>query len=82
MSDAKTGLWSAFGALAGGALGAAAGHFAAKHRPRVRYSMHSRGQEIEDAMVVGGAMGAVFGAFIGGAAGAEDPAPSPRLPPR
>jgi len=68
MSNAKTGLWSAFGALLGGAAGAAAGRYAAETRPRVRYAIAKHGGDIEDAMVVGGATGAVIGAFIGGMA--------------
>jgi hypothetical protein len=73
MSNAKTGLWSAFGALVGGAAGAYAGKYAAEMRPRVRYSAESGGADVEDAMVIGGAAGAVVGAFIGGTAGAEEP---------
>jgi hypothetical protein len=81
MSNAKTGLWSAIGALIGGAAGAAAGRYAADYRPRTRYAPASgRGNEIEDAMVVGGAAGAVIGAFIGGTASGEDPPPpSPQI---
>jgi hypothetical protein len=78
--SAKTGLWSAFGALVGGAAGAMAGQAAVKYRPRVRYAAQSKGAEIEDAMVIGGAAGAVLGAFIGGAAGSDDP--PPQLPPQ
>lgn len=75
---AKTGLWSAFGALVGGALGAAAGNYAAKARPRYAGG-RTRGEEVEDAMVVGGASGAVLGAFIGGAASSpEQPKQLPR----
>lgn len=71
MSNAKTGLWSAVGALLGGAAGAAAGHYAAKARPTGRART---AQQVEDAMVVGGATGAVAGAFIVGAlAGEEEP---------
>lgn len=71
MSDARTGLLSALGAVLGGAAGAAAGYAAARYRPsvQVRYAhsfRRSRGSEIEDAMVIGGATGAVVGAFIGG----------------
>ncbi|KKL74520.1 hypothetical protein LCGC14_2064040, partial [marine sediment metagenome] len=65
MSDPKTGLWSAFGALLGGAMGVAAGHYAAKARPRYA-SGPAGGAAVEDAMVIGGATGAVVGAFIGG----------------
>ena len=79
MSNAKTGLLSAIGALLGGAAGAYAGRYVAETRPRVRYSIAERGGEIEDAMVVGGAAGAVFGAFVGGTVGGE-PTPPPQLP--
>ena len=77
MSNAKTGLWSAIGALLGGAAGAAAGKYAVEARPRYRYAGRGRpgGSEVEDAMVVGGAAGAVLGAFIGGTASGEDPPP-------
>jgi hypothetical protein len=79
MSNAKTGLWSAIGALLGGAAGAAAGRYAAADlRPRVRYAA-ARGDDIEDAMVVGGAAGAVLGAFIGGTVAGEE-LPPPQLP--
>jgi uncharacterized membrane protein YfcA len=72
MSNAKTGLLSALGALVGGAAGAAAGHYAAKYRPRARYANAPRAQEVEDAMVIGGAAGAVVGAFIGGTVAGDD----------
>jgi uncharacterized membrane protein YfcA len=81
MSNAKTGLWSAIGALLGGAAGAAAGKYAVEARPRYRYAQQRPmrrspgGSEVEDAMVVGGAAGAVLGAFIGGTAAGEDPPP-------
>jgi hypothetical protein len=55
----KAGFWSAFGAIAGGVVGAAA----AKYAVRLRYDVN-----VEDAMVLGGAAGAVIGAFVGGAA--------------
>lgn len=79
--NAKTGLWSAFGAVVGGAVGAAAGYAAEQYRPRVRYSAAQKGKGavIEDAMVIGGAVGATVGAFIGGAAGSANP-PPPQLP--
>jgi hypothetical protein len=75
--SAKTGFWSAFGALVGGAAGAAAGYYAAQARPAFRYANahRGRGQELEDAMVVGGAAGAVVGAFIGGAVSGDDSPP-------
>jgi hypothetical protein len=80
MSSASTGFFSALGAVLGGAVGAAAGYYAPQLRPRTRYARAPRGSgpEIEDAMVIGGAAGAVVGAFIGGAlAGNESP---PQLP--
>ncbi len=69
MSSASTGFWSALGAVVGGFAGATAGHYAAQYRPRVRYARAPRGgvDAMEDAMVIGGAAGAVAGAFIGGA---------------
>jgi outer membrane lipoprotein SlyB len=63
MSNAKTGLAAAAGALLGGALGAAAG----KYTP-TRVSK-------KDAMVVGGAAGATLGAFIGATVAGEEPPP-------
>ena len=74
--NAKAGLSSALGALLFGVGGAYAGRYAAEMRPRVRYAAAGRGSEIEDAMVVGGAAGAVVGAFIGGAIGGNDPVPA------
>jgi hypothetical protein len=76
MSNAKTGILSALGAVLGGAAGAYAGKYAAQMRPRVRYSAESGGADIEDAMVIGGATGAVLGAFVGGTMGGEDPPPA------
>jgi outer membrane lipoprotein SlyB len=76
MSSASTGFWSALGAVVGGVAGATAGHYAAQYRPRLRYAraVRARGdQEIEDAMVVGGAAGAVVGAFLGGTIAGGDP---------
>ena len=75
--NAKTGFWSAFGALVGGTAGAYAGKYAAQMRPRQTMQV-SRGTEIEDAMVSGGAAGAMVGSFVG-AAGAA-PEETPRLP--
>lgn len=76
MSNAKTGFWSAVGALAGGAAGAALGHYAATSRPRVKYMSGISGDQVEDAMTVGGAAGAVVGAFVfATVAGQEDPPP-------
>jgi hypothetical protein len=76
LSDARTGLFAALGAVLGGAAGAAAGYAAAKYRPRLSYSVRARGaQEIEDAMVIGGAAGAVVGAFVGGTIASKDPTP-------
>lgn len=77
MSNPKTGLWSAFGALLGGVAGVAAGHYAAKARPRYAGGSVS-GEAVEDAMVIGGATGAVVGAFIGGAASGPTPPQLPR----
>ncbi|KKK76002.1 hypothetical protein LCGC14_2868080 [marine sediment metagenome] len=77
MSDPKTGLWSAFGALLGGAMGVAAGHYAAKARPRYAGGTVT-GESVEDAMVIGGATGAVVGAFIGGAVAGPEPPQLPR----
>ncbi len=60
MSNAKTGFWAGLGALVGGAAGAAAGYYTEQFRPRTRYAMtRGRGSNIEDAMVIGGAAGAV-----------------------
>jgi alcohol dehydrogenase class IV len=79
MSNAKTGIWSAIGAVLGGAAGAAAGNYVAQMRPRVRYAnasrKRSRGQHIEDAMVMGGAAGATVGAFLGGTIAGEETPP-------
>lgn len=89
MSNAKTGIFSALGALVGGLAGAAAGRYAAESRPRHRYSYGEdrpgrrtpAGSEVEDAMVVGGATGAVVGAFLGGTlAGEPEPAATPQPP--
>jgi branched-subunit amino acid ABC-type transport system permease component len=74
MSNAATGLWSAVGALLGGIAGAATAKYAVQTRPRGR----ATGSEVEDAMVVGGATGAVLGAFVAGAAMGEQ-ALRPRL---
>lgn len=78
MASAKTGLAAAVGAILGGAAGAAAGRYAALNRPRLRYTTgearrKSRGQAVEDAMVVGGATGATLGAFLGGTIAGSDP---------
>lgn len=80
MSNANTGLAAALGAVLGGVAGASAGYYAAKYRPRLRYSQSrvrdTRGsQEIEDAMVIGGGVGATVGAFLGGTLAGEDPPP-------
>ena len=79
MSNAKTGLAAAFGAVLGGVAGAASGYYAAQYRPRLRYARAARvhdgrrgAQEIEDAMVIGGGIGATVGAFIGGTLAGED----------
>ena len=80
MADASTGFWSALGAVVGGVAGATAGHYAEQYRPRVRYARAPRGRAdtTEDAMVIGGAAGAVVGAFFGGML-AGNPTP-PQLP--
>ena len=79
MSNARTGLAAAVGAIFGGAVGAAAGRYAALNRPRLRYTTgearRSRGQAVEDAMVIGGGVGATFGAFLGGTIAGEDAPP-------
>lgn len=94
MGNARTGLWSALGALVGGAIGATAGRYAATARPRARsggggrygdmerygrFATREQGGagEIEDAMVIGGATGAVLGAFVAGTVAGEDPPPTP-----
>jgi outer membrane lipoprotein SlyB len=74
MANAKTGIWSALGALAGAAAGAAAGRYAVKMRPRSRYA-RPRSTDVEDAMVIGGSTGAVLGAFLAGATMGEEPPP-------
>jgi uncharacterized membrane protein YfcA len=78
MSNAKTGLAAAVGAIFGGAVGAAAGRYAALNRPRLRYTTgesrrKGRGQAVEDAMVIGGGVGATVGAFLGGTIAGNDP---------
>lgn len=80
MSSPRTGFWSAVGAVVGGVAGAFAGKYAAEFRPRVRYASGSRGADIEDAMVVGGAAGAVVGAFIGGTVAGEEPVQTVQVP--
>jgi hypothetical protein len=89
MSNLKTGLWSAIGAVLGGAAGATAGWAAVQYRPRARYATEvTKGDVLEDAMTIGGAAGAVAGAFIAGAIAGEPKtneltAPtSPQLPPK
>ncbi len=62
MSNAIGGLWAGLGALAGGALGAYAGKYAAESRPRG----YVHGAAVEDAMIVGGGVGSVLGAFLAG----------------
>lgn len=82
MSNSKTGLWSAIGALLGGVAGAAAGHYAAEARPRRshRYTYQPSGSEVEDAMVVGAGTGAIVGAFVAGTLAGE-PEPTQATPP-
>lgn len=74
MSNAKTGIWAAIGALAGGAAGAFIGKHVAETRPRA-YGGRAKAEAVEDAIVVGGAAGAVFGAFVTGAAVGEETPP-------
>jgi hypothetical protein len=78
VSNAATGIWSAFGAILGGVAGAAAAKYAVESRPRGR-GARDRASEVEDAMVVGGAAGAVLGSFVAGATMGEAAAPTPRL---
>jgi len=75
--NAATGMWSALGAILGGVAGAAAAKYVVERRPRGRGAPHGS-SEVEDAMVVGGAAGAVLGSFVAGAATAESPS-VPRL---
>jgi hypothetical protein len=72
MSNAKTGVLSAFGALLGGAAGAFAGRYAVQMRPRTQSSRRVSYQEVEDAMVIGAGAGSVIGAFVGGTLGGEE----------
>ena len=76
MSNAATGIWSALGAVIGGAAGAFAGKQAAVYRPR-GYGARRGSGETEDAMVIGGATGAVIGAFFAATVTGE-----PALPPQ
>lgn len=80
MASARTGVWSALGALVVGAAGALAGREIARAYPDVTYSLRRRrGGPVTDAMVAGGAAGAIVGAFIGGAlSGDSSPAALPR----
>ena len=90
MSNAKTGIFSALGALVGGLADAAAGRYAAESRPRYRYSYSEDrtgrrappGTEVEDAMVVGAGAGAVVGAFLGGTLAGEPEPPAAPTPPQ
>jgi hypothetical protein len=75
MSNAKTGLWSAVGALFGGVVGAYAGKVVAEHAPRKYYG----GTNVADAMATGAAAGAVVGAFAAGTMAGE-PTVHPQLP--
>ena len=80
MSNAKTGLLAAIGAVLGGVVGATAGKYVAQARPRHSYSGgRASSSEVEDAMVIGGAAGATIGAFIAGTV-AGDPPPQPNPP--
>jgi len=75
MSNAKTGLWSAVGALFGGVVGAYAGKLVAEHAPRKYYG----GSNVGDAMATGAAAGAVVGAFAAGTMAGETAAPAQLL---
>jgi len=76
MSNGTTGFWAAAGAVLGGIAGAQAGKYAAGARPRYQYASEPKGSEVEDAMVIGGAVGAVLGAFVGGTVAGEPQAPA------
>ncbi len=67
MSNARTGLWSAVGALFGGVVSAYAGKVVAQHAPRKYYG----GINVADAMATGAAGGAVIGAFAAGTMAGE-----------
>jgi hypothetical protein len=96
MANPKTGLWSAIGALVGGLAGATTARYIAVTRPRYRYSYNEAppapaperrrgspiGPEVEDAMVIGGAAGAMLGAFVGGAVAGEEEPPVQYPPPQ
>jgi hypothetical protein len=90
--NAKTGIWSALGAVVGAVAGATAGHYALQYRPKIRYATEARArrvvrarrpssQEMEDAMVIGGAVGATVGAFFGGTVMGEETPPPKQLQP-
>ena len=81
MSNAKTGLWSAVGALLGGVAGAFAGKAAVKYMPRKYYGAR-RGVDVADAMATGAAAGAVVGAFAAGTMAGEAHALPAQLPPK
>ena len=68
MSNARTGLWSAVGALLGGVAGAYAGKVVHQHQPIRRYG---RGGSVADSMATGAAAGAVVGAFAAGTMAGE-----------
>lgn len=77
MSNAKTGLWSAVGALFGGVVGAYAGKAVHQYQPRRGY--YGKGGDVADAMAVGAATGAVIGSFAAGTmAGESVPAQLPK----
>ena len=81
MSNAKTGLWSAVGALLGGVAGAFAGKAAVQYMPRKYYGAR-RGVDVADAMATGAAAGAVVGAFAAGTMAGEAHALPAQLPPK
>jgi hypothetical protein len=70
MSNARTGLWSAVGALLGGVAGAFAGKAVVQYTPRKYYGAR-RDVNVADAMATGAAAGAVVGAFAAGTMAGE-----------
>ena len=74
--NTKAGFWSALGAVVGSVVGATAAKYAVQARPRHRYDEDPDGPGVDAASIMGGAAGAIIGAFVGGAVGApEEPLP-------
>jgi hypothetical protein len=69
MSNAKTGVWSAAGAVLGALGGTAVSHAVGKRSP-VRYT-----GKREDRIFLGSAVGAGLGAFVAGMAAGESSPP-------